>query len=55
MLLTCCFVKDRMTALSTKFQVRPVIISCPRPDSYLTYMTPVTLTTEFSLVGVGAR
>jgi hypothetical protein len=32
-----------------------MILMCPRGDSHLTYMTPVTITTEFTLVSGGAR
>jgi hypothetical protein len=31
-----------------------MIVMCPRPDSHLTYMIPITLTKEFVLDG-GSR
>jgi hypothetical protein len=32
-----------------------MIAMCPRTDSHLTYMIPIALTAEFSLVSEGER
>jgi hypothetical protein len=34
-------------------QLRAMITMCPRPESHLTYMAPVTIATEFTLADRG--
>jgi len=57
MFLTCAdplFGEAMACCLQLFPQVRPMITMCPRTDTHLTYMTNITLNTEFVVPPRGA-